>query len=81
MTSSGRPIIYHSKLRRMPDFENYLILITCASGKQSAALIPHILNMYKNIRLQCNSSASKQEPTDYETWVKMKVEEIKSKQA
>ncbi|KAK6004352.1 hypothetical protein QM012_008214 [Aureobasidium pullulans] len=42
----------------MPDFQNDLILITCASGKQSAALIPHILKSYKKIRLQCNSSAS-----------------------
>ncbi|KAH0258521.1 NAD(P)-binding protein, partial [Aureobasidium melanogenum] len=42
----------------MPDLQNDLILITCASGKQSAALIPHILKSYKNIRLQCNSSTS-----------------------
>ncbi|KAG9612035.1 hypothetical protein KCV01_g2141, partial [Aureobasidium melanogenum] len=42
----------------MPDLKDDLILITCASGKQSSALIPHILKTYKNIRLQCNSSTS-----------------------
>ncbi|KAH0153008.1 NAD(P)-binding protein, partial [Aureobasidium melanogenum] len=42
----------------MPDLQKDLILITCASGKQSSALIPHILKTYKNIRLQCNSSTS-----------------------
>ncbi|KAI5274928.1 NAD(P)-binding protein [Aureobasidium subglaciale] len=57
LNKSGAHRIYNFK---MPDFENDLILMTCASGKQSAALIPHILNKYKNIRLQCNSSASKQ---------------------
>lgn len=44
----------------MPDFQNDLILVTCASGKQSAALIPHIFKSYKNIRLQCSSSSSAQ---------------------
>ncbi|CAD0100055.1 unnamed protein product [Aureobasidium mustum] len=42
----------------MPDLQNDLILITCASGKQSSALIPHILRSYQNIRLQCNSDTS-----------------------
>jgi uncharacterized protein YbjT (DUF2867 family) len=44
----------------MPDFQNDLILITCASGKQSTALLPHILKTYKRIRLQVNSESSKQ---------------------
>ncbi|KAH0371327.1 NAD(P)-binding protein, partial [Aureobasidium melanogenum] len=42
----------------MPDHQNDLILITCASGKQSSALIPHILKSHKRIRLQCNSDTS-----------------------
>ncbi|CAD0090040.1 unnamed protein product [Aureobasidium vineae] len=48
----------------MPDFQNDLILITCASGKQSTALIPHIQRSYKKIRLQCNSSTSAQSLQD-----------------
>ncbi|THW13058.1 NAD(P)-binding protein [Aureobasidium pullulans] len=47
-------------LLNMPDFNNDLILITCASGKQSSALIPHLLKSSKKLRLQCNSSKSKQ---------------------
>jgi len=42
----------------MPDHQNETILITCASGKQSSALIPHLLPHYPNLRLQCHSSSS-----------------------
>jgi len=42
----------------MPDHQNEIILITCASGKQSSALIPHLLPHYPNLRLQCHSSSS-----------------------
>lgn len=42
----------------MPDHQKELILITCASGKQSSALIPHLLQDYPNVRLQCHSSSS-----------------------
>lgn len=42
----------------MADHQNEVILVTCASGKQSSALIPHLLPHYPNLRLQCNSASS-----------------------
>ncbi|KAF2639599.1 NAD(P)-binding protein [Massarina eburnea CBS 473.64] len=36
-----------------------LLLLTCASGKQASALLPH-LSEWKNLRLAVNSTASKQ---------------------
>jgi len=41
------------------DFENELLLITAASGKQSTHLIPHVLKQWKHIRLQVTSQSSK----------------------
>lgn len=43
----------------MPDFDNDLLLITCASGKQATALLPHVIPKWKHIRLQVLSTASK----------------------
>jgi uncharacterized protein YbjT (DUF2867 family) len=48
----------HTNSLKMSNHQNELILITCASGKQSSALIPHLLQDYPNIRLQCHSSSS-----------------------
>lgn len=42
----------------MSDQHNEIILITCASGKQSSALIPHLIPHYPHLRLQCHSSSS-----------------------
>jgi uncharacterized protein YbjT (DUF2867 family) len=42
----------------MSDHQEEIILITCASGKQSSALIPHLFRHYPNLRLQCHSSSS-----------------------
>lgn len=42
----------------MPDYENETLLITCASGRQSTELIPHVMNKWKHVRLQCKSSES-----------------------
>lgn len=44
----------------MPDFDNDLLLITCASGKQATALLPHIIPKWKHVRLQVLSTASKE---------------------
>ncbi|KAI4736831.1 hypothetical protein E4T50_12691 [Aureobasidium sp. EXF-12298] len=42
----------------MSNHKDELILITCASGKQSSALIPHLLPHYPHLRLQCHSPSS-----------------------
>jgi uncharacterized protein YbjT (DUF2867 family) len=42
----------------MSNHKDELILITCASGKQSSALVPHLLPHYPHLRLQCHSSSS-----------------------
>ena len=40
------------------DFENDLLLITCASGKQCSHLLPIISRRFKRLRLQVNSQTS-----------------------
>ncbi|KAF2239831.1 NAD(P)-binding protein [Viridothelium virens] len=40
------------------DFQNDLLLLTCASGKQCAHLIPLVSQKFKRLRLQVNSQAS-----------------------
>lgn len=40
------------------DFENDLVLITCASGKQGTALVPLLIGKWKRLRLAANSDAS-----------------------
>lgn len=42
------------------DYSNDLTLITCASGKQAAFLLPILVNKYKKLRLAVNSQASKE---------------------
>lgn len=44
----------------MPGYENELLLITGASGRQATELIPHVVNKWKHIRLAVNSSSSKE---------------------
>lgn len=44
----------------MLDYENELLLITGASGRQATELIPHVINKWKHIRLAVNSSSSKE---------------------
>ncbi|KAI9693300.1 MAG: hypothetical protein M1822_005296 [Bathelium mastoideum] len=40
------------------NFEQDLLLITCASGKQSSHLVPLVAQKYKRLRLQAHSQAS-----------------------
>jgi uncharacterized protein YbjT (DUF2867 family) len=42
-----------------PDFDNDLLLVTAASGKQSTQLISHLLRKWKHLRLQVATAASK----------------------
>jgi uncharacterized protein YbjT (DUF2867 family) len=58
LTSSLHPKPPYPNSVNMSDPQNDLILITCASGKQSSALIPHLLPHYPHLRLQCHSSTS-----------------------
>ena len=40
------------------DYEQDLILVTCASGKQASHLLPHLSQKFKRLRLACNSPTS-----------------------
>lgn len=40
------------------NYEQDLVLVTCASGKQASHLIPRLLGKWKRLRLACNSPAS-----------------------
>ena len=40
------------------NYEQDLILVTCASGKQASHLLPHLSQKWKRLRLACNSPAS-----------------------
>lgn len=42
------------------DFDNEVILVTAASGKQASQLIPHLAKKWKHLRLLVNSEGSKQ---------------------
>ncbi|KAL4736666.1 NAD(P)-binding protein [Aspergillus similis] len=42
------------------DFENDVVLLTCASGKQCSLLIPLLYKKWKHLRLAVNSTASAQ---------------------
>lgn len=42
------------------DFENDVVLLTCASGKQCSRLIPLLYEKWKHLRLAVNSTASAQ---------------------
>ena len=42
------------------DFENDIILLTCASGKQCSQLIPLLYNKWQNLRLAVNSTSSEE---------------------
>jgi uncharacterized protein YbjT (DUF2867 family) len=42
------------------DFENDIVLLTCASGKQCSRLIPLLYKKWKHLRLAVNSAASAQ---------------------
>jgi len=42
------------------DYENDLILVTCASGKQGTDLIPFLIGKWKHVRLQVSSDKSKE---------------------
>lgn len=42
----------------VPDFENDLLLVTAASGKQASALLLILATKWKHLRLQCVSSQS-----------------------
>ena len=42
------------------DFENDLLLITAASGKQASALLQNVSNKWKRLRLNVSSAASKE---------------------
>ncbi|CAK4030886.1 Hypothetical predicted protein [Lecanosticta acicola] len=41
------------------DYNNDLLLITAASGKQATALLPHLAPRFKRLRLQCISDSSR----------------------
>jgi len=45
------------------DYDNDLILVTCASGKQGSALIPCLLGKWKRLRLAANSASSEERLT------------------
>src|ERR1700761_3670260 len=40
------------------DHNNDLVLVTCASGKQASALLPHIEQEWKRLRLAVHSQSS-----------------------
>lgn len=42
------------------DYENDLVLITAASGRQASGLLPHLAFKAKRLRLQCVSDSSRQ---------------------
>ena len=42
------------------NFDNDLLLITCASGKQARAILHHVAPQWKRLRLQCASESSAQ---------------------
>lgn len=43
------------------DYENDVVLVTCANGKQAAHLIPFLLPKWKHLRLAVKSESSRQE--------------------
>ena len=40
------------------DYEQDLIVVSCASGKQATALLPHLTTKFQHLRLVCHSSNS-----------------------
>lgn len=42
------------------DLANDLLVITCASGKQATALLPHLVQQWRRLRLVCHSPASEE---------------------
>ena len=52
---------YSSSLDHATDYENDIILLTCANGKQCNQLIPFLLPKWKNLRLAVSSDSSRQQ--------------------
>ncbi|CAD6586851.1 MAG: Malate dehydrogenase, cytoplasmic [Alectoria sarmentosa] len=50
-----------SSLDHATDYENDIILLTCANGKQCNQLIPFLLPKWKNLRLAVSSDSSRQQ--------------------